>query len=203
MVSLYDPTVPTGRVDLDTDYKNLQNNFAQLDTSFAVNHYAFSNQTANNGFHNRVTTPLVVGGVHPATAANVPDFYAMKDGTNAETIQYSRGGNNAVPSPVTSIQSPAAPINLLNNGTTNIYDFTGITLAIAEFWAICTGTFVVGGGSTTKFIFWNGAAFLLGNQAGSALVLQQAPGNILQLLNSSGVPRNGISWTLRFLRVES
>ncbi len=55
-MSLFNPLVPTGLVKLDTDYKNLQNNFQQLDTSFGVNHVKFS-VTPNNGKHRFVEMP--------------------------------------------------------------------------------------------------------------------------------------------------
>ena len=63
MASNYQPNIPTGSVPLSIDYVNLQNNFGQLDTSFNVNHFLFSDQTANNGKHSIVefvnqTTPV-------------------------------------------------------------------------------------------------------------------------------------------------
>jgi hypothetical protein len=51
MSSLYNPTVPTGIIELDEDYKNLQNNFQQLSTSFQVNHLPLENNTTSNGAH--------------------------------------------------------------------------------------------------------------------------------------------------------
>ena len=51
MPSNYQPGVPTGRVNLDTDYQNLQKNFQQLDTTFGVNHTTFSNTSVQNGYH--------------------------------------------------------------------------------------------------------------------------------------------------------
>lgn len=52
-MTLYQPGIPTGTVDLDQDYQNLQNNFQQLDTTFAVDHVAFS-VSENNGSHRAV-----------------------------------------------------------------------------------------------------------------------------------------------------
>ena len=51
MSSIYQPSIPTGLVDLDQDYQNIQNNFQQLDTTFGVDHTTFSNNTAQNGYH--------------------------------------------------------------------------------------------------------------------------------------------------------
>lgn len=50
-MSNYQPLIPTGLVDLDQDYQNIQGNFQQLDTSFGVDHLPFSNNTAQNGYH--------------------------------------------------------------------------------------------------------------------------------------------------------
>lgn len=53
-MSIYQAGVPTGRVDLDIDYQNIQNNFRQLNTTFSVDHLAFDNQTAQNGYHTSI-----------------------------------------------------------------------------------------------------------------------------------------------------
>ncbi len=39
----YQPNIPTGTVDLDQDYLNLQANFQQLDIAYGYDHVAFSN----------------------------------------------------------------------------------------------------------------------------------------------------------------
>jgi hypothetical protein len=49
-MTLYNPLIPTGFVDLDEDYQNIQNNFAQLDTTFGVDHVKYS-VASNNGYH--------------------------------------------------------------------------------------------------------------------------------------------------------
>lgn len=53
MSSMYQPGIPTGSVDLDQDYLNIQHNFTQLDTSFGTDHVPFST-TLNNGYHTSV-----------------------------------------------------------------------------------------------------------------------------------------------------
>jgi len=50
-MSLYNPAVPTGTLELDEDYINLQHNFQQLDTTYKVNHIALTDNTTNNGAH--------------------------------------------------------------------------------------------------------------------------------------------------------
>lgn len=57
MTTQYQQNIPTGLVNLDVDYQNLQNNFSQLDTSFGVNHIKFS-VAPNNGKHTFVEMPI-------------------------------------------------------------------------------------------------------------------------------------------------
>lgn len=49
----YNPLIPTGLVNLDEDYVNIQQNFQQLDTSFGVDHVPFS-ISDQNGKHQYV-----------------------------------------------------------------------------------------------------------------------------------------------------
>ncbi len=50
-MTIYNANIPTGLINLDVDYKNIQNNFSQLDTTFGKNHFTYSNATSNNGKH--------------------------------------------------------------------------------------------------------------------------------------------------------
>ena len=182
--------------------QDLLNNNIQLDASFGVDHYTFSNLTANNGFHNQVTTPLIVGAIHPTTAAAVPKFYAMQDSANLGVIQYSRGPSNAVPTPQTFLQSTQAAIVLAPSGTTNILDFTGLTQAIMMVYASDKINFSLA--RIVAYVYWTGAAFesvTLTTTAGNSLVIQNT-GNILQLKNTSGVVTlNDVYWQVEFLRI--
>ena len=53
-MSTYQPNIPTGLVSFNQDYLNVQGNFQQLDTSFGDDHFAFSDQTSNNGYHKTI-----------------------------------------------------------------------------------------------------------------------------------------------------
>jgi hypothetical protein len=92
-MSLYQPLIPTGTVDLDVDYQNLQNNFQQLDTSFGVDHLPFSNQTAQNGYHKNVH--LVPNAASVATPGYGQVFNAtLNDGINTDQILFFLTGGN-------------------------------------------------------------------------------------------------------------
>lgn len=193
--------------------QDLLGNMSQLDTSFVVDHYAFSNLTAANGKHNKVTTPGYVTippsvpVVQPTTTTD-PIFYGFEPldaggvaTTNLGLLQYSRGPNNAVTTPVTSLHSTAAPIVLASGGaaTTNVFNFTGLTLAIASLYAINT----TGLSPTRSFsdVFWDGTNLFLLNNVGNILAIQIS-GTILQLRNASTVnAMNGVFWTLKLHRV--
>lgn len=106
-MSSYQPGIPTGLVNLDTDYLNIQKNFQQLDTTFNVDHVTFSNQTAQNGYHksihfNPVSTtatnppnnqPLSHVSVPPSLpplTANYGQLFSaqVNDGINTDTALY-------------------------------------------------------------------------------------------------------------------
>jgi hypothetical protein len=209
----YTPDTP-----LPTDYLNtisqpiFRQNFNQLNISFGIDHYPFSDLTANNGFHNQVTNPLIVGAVHPATATNVPKLYGMQDSANIGVLQYSRGGGSAVPTPLTSLH--AGPLNLIaGNPATPILDFTGIPLSIFVVYVFNKiypvvnpffGTNVVNG-------FWNGTSFILnqipyqqgtGAPYASSLVIGQS-GSVLNISNNNIlINSTEIYLTLEFKRLQ-
>lgn len=90
-MSTYQPNIPTGLVNLDVDYQNLQNNFSQLDTSFGVNHIKFS-VTPNNGKHTFVEMPVSAsiptpltgseGTLYTKTVTATELFYTPDNSTN-------------------------------------------------------------------------------------------------------------------------
>ncbi len=195
----YDPNIPQPTDDLSDSQVALLGNFQQLNISFGIDHYTFSNGTSNNGKHNQVTTPLIVGGVHPVTAAAEPKFYGMQDSANLGVIQYSRGPSNAVPTPVTSLQSTAAAIVLAPSGTTNVLDFTGLSRALCVLYSMDTGASPVLG---STMVIWTGTALSTNGIVIQSLGLGTAiSGNILQVRNlSPALTRSNVYWTLQFLR---
>lgn len=73
----YQPNIPTGTVNLDQDYLNLQGNFQQLDIAYGVDHVPFSNTSGN--------PPTGQSGMHTVihflsnstTASNPPNNYPI------------------------------------------------------------------------------------------------------------------------------
>jgi len=74
MSSLYKPNIPTGTIELDEDYINLQNNFQQLDTTYKVNHVALTDNSTSNGAHTYVEMRNQ-GGLPPALKAQEGTIY--------------------------------------------------------------------------------------------------------------------------------
>jgi len=146
-----------------------------------------------------VTTPDQTS--DPTTGAN-PVLYA-KDTSNAGVIQYSRGISNAVPTPITNLQSTAAAIELVAGLATNVLDFTGINRAIGRLSAFDT----VALRYVSATIFWTGAVFsFIGTTtSGSTATFKleiTSSGNILQILNSSGSSTlSNLYWTLELERM--
>lgn len=116
----YQPGIPTGTVNLDVDYQNLQNNFQQLDTQFGIDHVPFSNTSGTppagiNGYHqsihfNPVSTTVTnpPNNYVPATGSPVgvptatPGFGQLfsaqvNDGVNSdEALFWLTGGNRLI-----------------------------------------------------------------------------------------------------------
>jgi len=115
-MSTYQPNIPTGNVDLDIDYLNIQGNFQQLDTSFGVDHVTFSNVTPQNGYHTSVhfnpisTTatnpPNNQPVVAPATVAGIGQLFSsqINDGNTVDTALYFLTGNGLLTQMTANIQ---------------------------------------------------------------------------------------------------
>lgn len=192
----YNNNIPQASDLLSDSQGDLLLNFQTLDNSFGVDHYAFSNLTADNGKHNTVTTPIVTGNVHPTTAADEPKFYNQKISANFESIQYSRGGSDAVPTPVTRINSPATPVVLISTGTTPMIDLSGVPLAIFRVIAVDT----ISGVINQSIIIFQAGSYIIPLQPAFSLDIFNA-GTVLQLVNLSANVMN-VYWHLEFYRLQ-
>lgn len=113
----YQPNIPTGTVDLDQDYLNIQGNFQQLDTQFGVDHIPFSDPTASiHGYHedihfnpisttitnapnNYIAATATPQGVPPTTPGFGQLFSAqVNDGINTDqSLYWISGGGRTIP----------------------------------------------------------------------------------------------------------
>lgn len=199
----YNPNIPLAPDFLSVSQGDLLNNFSVADTSFGINHYKFSDLTANNGKHNNIQTPLVIGAVHPSTPANENSFYTMQDSAPLGLLQYSRGPSDAVPTPVTSLQSQAAALVLASSATTNVLDFTGLARAYGLLFVVNSG--VVNPRNEIFFISWNGTSLnsvSITTSAGGVNFAVVMSGNVMQIKNNSLIVFNNVYWTLDLKRVQ-
>lgn len=209
-MAVYQPGIPTGTVNLDSDYLNIQGNFMQANIVYGTDHYPFDNNTPNQGFHNTVTTPPVVNnppdGLPPATAAGILKLYAYQQYGAIGPIHYSRGQSNAVPTPLTKIYG--GPSNVVFGTPFPIMDFTGIALAIFNLTMISSSG--IGYGPTTNRVLtamWNGTAFSFPYQpptsgAGAVFLFPSAAASVLNINNASAtVTTPNVYWVLDFVRI--
>lgn len=191
----------TDRFDLSTN--DLLNNNIALNNVFAVDHYALIDKTVNNGKHNTITTPLIVGSKHPNTQAGENKIYAMQDSANLGVLHYSRGEENALPTPLTCIQSPSTPQTIAGGGTLNIFDFTGIKRALCTLYI---GNFI-GANTSGEFIIRRFKDTLDGDRipffTSPSVFTIPFDANILIIRNNTVSAMNNVYWTLQFLRIQN
>jgi len=188
---------PVATDDLDISQPFLMTNTNTADTVFGLEHYAFSNQTANQGLHNTVTTPPVIGGT-PATTAN-PIFYASAPTTLTGLLQFSRGPNNAVPTVLTELHAPPTGIVMLPNTQSPLLDFTGLPGCIVKVYAANETTIVGQNVAQESFVAWNSLTFTRIVNYIDARMPVVSSGNILQLSNVAPFTLNPVVWTLKFV----
>jgi len=90
----FNPNIPQPN-DLLTDSQgDLLANNQQLDTSFGINHYAFSDLTANNGKHKYVQMP--VQSADPPLSAGVGVLWTLADANGNSQLVYDQDLNGAM-----------------------------------------------------------------------------------------------------------
>lgn len=199
---VFDPAVPQPADFLSDSQGDILNNFGSSDTSFGVNHYAFSNGTANNGKHNVVQTPIITPNTHPTTAADEPKFYAYKENQGGAsppvgTIQWSRGPSNAQPSPVTILQSPVAALTLAANTTTDVLDFSGfLKNGFGTLFAVDS----VLNSRLIAHVIWSGSAMTITTVANSNLTAVNSTSKLQ--IKCGAVAVNNLYWSFQLYRVQ-
>ncbi len=200
-MSIYNPNIPIGSDFLSISQGQILQNFNKANSSFGIDHYPFADLTPNNGKHNQVTTPIFVDnpptGLPPVTAADEPKFYAFRDATQLPVLQYSRGPSNAIPSPLTKLQS-TSPVALAN-GANLVLDFNlPATIKRAMGMAYAYGDTGGGASRAAAFFWWTGTNLFTNNVITGGTLAFSASGTQLNL--SSAGAQNGY-WTLDFMRL--
>jgi hypothetical protein len=204
----YNPLIPQAGDFLSVSQGQILNNFSKANTSFGIDHYPFSDLTANNGKHNKITTPVFVdnppSGLPPVTIAAEPKMYAFQDSANVGVINYSRGPLNSVPTPITNLQSPSTALVMAPTTTINVLDFTGLARAFCLLFAGNAETAPTLA-RVVALIFWTGAPaniLTIDVLSGTSLLTPQVSSTILQIKNSSPlVSLLNVYWTLQMQRL--
>ena len=174
----YTRNQPVASDALSTSVTYLTANTNAADDYFGVDHYAFS-AASSNGLHQAVTTPAYIitppSTIGHPTTTTYPKIYGMQDTSNVGLIQYSRGINDAVPTPLTKLQSSSSPLTLGPNSSITILDF--------------------------NVIFQSGVFYGLG--AGAFSCQFSSTGDNLIISNQSGNTFSNLYWTLEFLRIQT
>lgn len=195
--------IPQPGDKLKNSQGQLLGNNQQLNVSFGIDHYPYTDLTANNGKHKQVTTPIQMA--DPASTITDPKFYGRQITVPVGALQYSRGWDDinsvpAVPTPVTSLQSQSTPLTIGSSSTVNVMDFTGLQMAFAVLYTGDTAT-TPSLYSSVTYIFWTGTAFVIKSMASASFITVTSNTNILQILNTGPAITNFYS-TLQFIRLQ-
>lgn len=118
-MTAYQPGIPVGTTPLDQDYLNIQANFQQLDTTYGVDHIAYST-VDNNGYHTSVhLVPVSTTATNPpnnqpvdppATTAGIGQVFSaeINDGATTDTALYFLSGDGVVTQLTTPSAAPVA-----------------------------------------------------------------------------------------------
>lgn len=142
-----------------TSQQDLLNNNAQLDTTMAVDHYPFSDATANNGFHKTVTH--VDQTSHPATATTEVKSYAVDTGalglmTWARSADSAGSGGGVTG--ISAIHSDGA-VTIADTNTVNLLDLNGVNDCCGEIYAWAKGISTSTGWRYSSYVFfWDSTA---------------------------------------------
>jgi hypothetical protein len=203
-MTLYQPGIPTGTVDLDQDYQNLQNNFQQLDTTFAVDHVAFS-VTENNGYHRAVhMVPVSTTSTNPPKNQPINGYTAtpglgqildaqINDGYDTdEALFFLTGGNK-----LSQLTSNIVPVNAL-------LGYTYLPGGVILQWGTITTTFnsqtqLVGFPKTFAKNIWNVSVTLSGGTNASSrrtltVTTTSLSGFTAFLVDNTGGGYDGFYW---------
>ena len=214
-MTIFNPNKPQAPDLLSDSQLDLLNNNQANNTWSMVDHYALDNMTPNNGFHTHVTSPTPASGMHYANPGINTILYGMNDtpmagaGLGIGNIQYSRAPNNAVPSPVTTLQSSSASTDLINGSPQTVLEFNPSSVPIPPCYGIATAM-----GFTTDnplpicvltMFCWDGlnkgnTTNRLNTTIPGALTFVFS-GTKLLISNGSLVKVTKLAWTVRFERI--
>lgn len=206
-MSLFVPTIPTAGQDLSFSQGQLLSNNSGLDTVFGMDHYKFSDATANKGLHNTVTTPLYeqipttgTPSVTPPVTTTNAILYAFQNTANIGPLQYSAPPSAGVPTPITMLQAPTA-ISMTQGNDYPVLDFTGVNIANAVLY-IFDSSNPKAVNHQVAYISYNSGYFSMNFVfAAAGTFFPVTAGNILSIRYITFKPAPTVYWTLQFFRL--
>lgn len=120
---VYQPNIPTGTVDLDQDYQNIQANFDQLNIAYGVDHVPFSDTSGvpPGGITGMHTILHLQSKATPAAIAAVGQLFnaVVNDGHDTNTILYFKTG--------ITVGNPAGNLLQLTSNIQPVLGTNGVT----------------------------------------------------------------------------
>lgn len=200
----YRRNIPQANDALNVSQPQLFNNTNDSDTSFGQDHYPFSDETANNGFHNQATTPIIDPAGHPTTTADYCRFYAMQDKPTLPILQYSRGPSDAVPSPLTKVMGGTGgdtiPGTVPGPAFLNIFDLTDVKDLVMEGFAYKVAGVGVAADRATAIIYYTSGGGLINGAAAGDFVFAFNGSNVS--LKNNTVAGILVYWVLDIKRIQ-
>lgn len=195
----FDPTIPQPTDLLSDSQTALLANNGFLNTSFGTDHYPFNDATTNNGKHQVIQMPVQTA--IPSTVLD-PKFYSYQQPTgNAGVLQYLKGPNDEVQSPLLPLQSAATGISLASAGTATVFDFTGMIYCYGIIMASGIAAVGLAANPVMSMFFWSGSQGFLSPATTANKLSFQFVGSLLEVINIGTGNVNSVAWTLKFERI--
>lgn len=202
-IAIYNPDIPQPTDDLSLSQGDILRNFQSLNTLYGVDHVPLTNRSQDQGSHNHVT--FVRQDSAPSTDEHRPKMYALRPDSNFRSLQYSRLGDDAYPSPVSPIQA-ASPFSLAANSNTNVLDLSDIDKFAARVtaWGIAPNA-SAGSKSALRaaYIARDGSeriTKIATPTEGVGIGITLTSNNRVRI-SAGGQALNNIRWTLEFIRI--
>lgn len=87
----YNPNVPLGNQTISSTQAPIQTNFDQANIGFAIDHSAFTDNTATQGMHKKVTYRNVLGADPGATTPIATTYTKVSPSTSTSDLYYQNG----------------------------------------------------------------------------------------------------------------
>lgn len=188
---VYNDNIPQPQDPLSVSQGDILENFKQLNIIYGTDHIAYDSPV-DVGKHKTVT--YVTQETEPNTVANEVKSFSFVPSTDLGEIEFSKGPNDPVPTPLTSLHSVPAGIDIPTNSTVDILNFSNFSFAIAELYA-----FKVDGEYRVSTLIYDGTSIKLTTGQGVGSLGWQKTANILQLKNTGTNVK--IHWSVKFIRV--